>query len=154
MARNLDELILQRDPGAKLFVYAGGQHGAKTPQWQGTEWMAMRLWQRTGIEPFSVVQMSDTGDPPHDWKLYHLLVKAARRPVPEPMAVQWPGPGFKEEIPEALRQHPIYSAHLEHGADALVLHPPEPFENGVERPAWTEHAPGTWCRRWWRPRES
>jgi hypothetical protein len=142
MVRNLSVAILQRDPDAKLFIYAGGQHGAKTPQWQGMEWMAMRLWQRTGIEPFSVMQMSDAGDPPHDWKLYHLLVKEAGRRIQEPMALQWSGPSFNVEAPAALREHPICSYHLEHGVDAIVLHPPEPFENGVERPAWLKPADG------------
>jgi hypothetical protein len=137
MARNIDEAILQRDPGAKVFIYAGGMHGAKRPQWGGNVWMALRLWRRTGIEPFSVFQMSDAGDPAYDWPLYHLLVKSGGRRFPEAQAVRWPT-GFSEEIPEALRQHPVYSHLIEHGVDAIVLHPPEPLETAAERPAWLQ----------------
>jgi hypothetical protein len=104
MAERKYEAILQRDPAAKVFIYAGGMHGAKRP---------------------------------HDWPLYGLLVKCGRRQFPEAQAVQWPA-GFGEELPEALREHPVYSPLIEHGVDAIVLHPPEPFETAAERPGWLE----------------
>jgi hypothetical protein len=137
MARHIDELILQRNPGAKLLVWVGGDHACKVP-WFSKEWMALRLWRRTGIEPFSIFQLSDSGELGNDDGIYRLLMKFRGHPPAEPMAVRLPAAGYGQAFPEALRQHPIYAEMIGHGMDAAILHSPAPFETATERPSWLQ----------------
>src|SRR5262249_35863660 len=60
-ARNLKKLIFDKDPRARVVVFAGYSHIRKVPQVSAsgkekveTKWMAARFKERTGIEPLSV----------------------------------------------------------------------------------------------------
>jgi hypothetical protein len=136
MARNIDELILQRNPVEKLFVWVGGDHGCKYP-WFGVERMGLCLWRRMGIEPFSIYQFSDSGAMGNDDSLYRMLVKFRGGAAQEPRAVRLPSDGYGR-LAESLKTHPIYSHMVARGIDAAVLHPPAPFETETERPAWLQ----------------
>jgi hypothetical protein len=139
MARNIDEQILHRDPGAKILIWVGMGHACKQPlevNGKMEPFMALRLWQRTGIEPFTIYQLTDSGDPALDDRLYRLVAKSAGRSFQEPKAVRLPLASFSEKIPETLRHHPLYAGMVEGGLDAVILHPPDPWETAAGRPAW------------------
>jgi hypothetical protein len=139
MARNIDEQILRRDPKAKVLVWVGMGHACKQPvELNGKKeaFMALRLWQRTGIEPFSIYQLSDSGDLAYDDRLYRLLAKSGGRPIRDPNAVRLPIASFSGKISDELRRHPVYFWLVDAGVDAVIVHPPDPFETATERPAW------------------
>ncbi len=55
MARNIQQRILERDPAAKIVIWVGMGHIAKKPldvQGKSIEFMALRFWKRTGINPY------------------------------------------------------------------------------------------------------
>src|SRR5207248_362179 len=111
MARTIDEEILRRDPHARVLVWVGMGHACKLPlDVNGTPraMMARCLWQRTGIEPFCIYQLSDSGDPDMDEGLYRLVVKEAGRPIRDPVGARLPVDGYRRPIPAALRGHPVY----------------------------------------------
>lgn len=52
--------ILDENPNARLFIYAGGSHGLKVPDGVGNEWMGMRLAKLAGIDPLVIEQSVGT----------------------------------------------------------------------------------------------
>jgi len=58
-ARNLAAFAAAH-PKAKLLVHVGYSHAAEVPQ-QGDKWMALRLKQKTGIDPLTISQISCRG---------------------------------------------------------------------------------------------
>jgi hypothetical protein len=60
-ANNLISEIFSKDKKAKVVIWVGYAHAYKrqlgaSPK---SRWMAARLWQKTGIEPFSIEQLSE-----------------------------------------------------------------------------------------------
>lgn len=51
---------LDANPNARVFIYLGGGHGSKIPLHDGTEMMALRLKNMTGIDPFVIDQIIGT----------------------------------------------------------------------------------------------
>jgi hypothetical protein len=51
---------LRDHPGAKLLVHVGYSHAAEVPR-AGAKWMAMRLKEKTGIDPLTISQTSCRG---------------------------------------------------------------------------------------------
>ena len=51
---------LREAPGGRLFVHCGFAHSFKRAIGPGDDerWMACRLWEKTGVEPFTVWQLS------------------------------------------------------------------------------------------------
>ncbi|MFL5338618.1 MAG: hypothetical protein ACJ8F7_00490 [Gemmataceae bacterium] len=140
MARHLQG-ILKSDSKAKVFVWVGFSHALKTPQGpRNTTWMAARFWKETGIEPFSIYQMSDASDPALADPIYRLMVMAAGREVKAPMATRLPVESFGTAMPAEVLQHPVYSLLAKLGADAVVLHPRKTATSAAKRPAWLRPA--------------
>lgn len=136
MARNVEDRILKPDPKAKVLVWVGMGHIAKKPMEAGgkpVEFFALRLWKRTGIEPYCINQVSDSGDAATDRSVYRLLAKTGIHKIRRPAAFT-----RDEQRPSAPRgnDHPIYGLCQEVGLDAMVIHPPAPFERGAQRPQW------------------
>ena len=48
-------------PGEKLIVHVGYTHATETPRPDGTQWMAMRLRAKTGIDPLTISQTTCRG---------------------------------------------------------------------------------------------
>lgn len=62
-AINLMQRVLQRDPSAKVFVYAGFDHVLERPDRAGNVWMAQRLRELTGIDPLTIDQTPQAAFP-------------------------------------------------------------------------------------------
>jgi hypothetical protein len=138
MARHLAE-ILKGDPKAKVFVWVGFSHALKVPQGtRKTEWMAARFWKESGVEPFSIYQMSDAGDPVFDDPIYRLAVIAAERDLKKPMAFRLPAASLAGGLPAEVTNHPLYSLQARLGVDAVVLHPRKSATSPTKRPAWLQ----------------
>jgi hypothetical protein len=65
-AENVKKNILDKDPGAKIFVHCGMGHASKhegknPPGEKGEPWIAMArwFWQISGIEPYTIDEQSD-----------------------------------------------------------------------------------------------
>lgn len=52
---------LRDHPGAKLLVHVGYSHAAEVPRANGAKWMAMRLKEKTGIDPLTISQTTCRG---------------------------------------------------------------------------------------------
>ena len=134
MAENIQNRILKNDPSAKIVVWVGMGHIAKRPLDVGgksVEFMALRFFKRTGIDPYCVNQVSDSGEAETDRRVYRLLMRPrqTRRPVLylRPQTI----------TPEDRRKAPsLYGIFEGMGVDALVLHPLDPVETGAAKPAW------------------
>ncbi len=53
--------FLRDHPGTKLLMHVGYSHAAEVPRGDGSRWMAVRLKQKTGIDPLTVSQISCRG---------------------------------------------------------------------------------------------
>jgi hypothetical protein len=135
MARHIQEEILQKDPSAKMLIWVGMGHACKA-EVDGEAFMARRLWKLTGIEPYTIYQLSDGNDPKHDSSIYRWLVITAGRSVVLPQAVCLPAGVSFTSAPDRLKRHPIYSRMMKMGVDAVILHPASPVETARARPAW------------------
>jgi len=79
-ARNLEKRILQKDPKARVFVYAGYSHITEdtrmTKDGRDASWMAARLKRDTGIDPLTIDQTgaAEHSDPKYENPEYVRLV--------------------------------------------------------------------------------
>ncbi len=60
MARNLAAYMASH-PGARLLVHVGYSHASERPQANGSRWMALRLKEKTGIDPLTISQTTCRG---------------------------------------------------------------------------------------------
>ncbi len=98
-------------PNAKMVVHAGHGHIFKHEVRNVGRYMAARLWQKTGIEPFTIWQFSN--ELPND--VYRNLVRQVG-PITEPVLLIPPPPQLAEALfPESTVQPAV---------DAIVVHPP------------------------------
>ncbi len=130
-ARNLKERIFDKDPRARVVVFAGYSHIRKVPQALGggekkmtLKWMAARFKERTGIEPLSVEQtmMMEHTEPRHERPAYRLA--AEKKMVGDRPVVLFDAKAGRYFVPGNFR-----------GAfDVVVFHPRDAQRGG--RPAW------------------
>jgi hypothetical protein len=141
-ATRLAELF-QQDANAKLLVHAGHSHVLKHKAANGQRWLASLLWEKTGIEPFTIWQWSSK----HDGHDYETIVKALKgRGVSfEEPVLLWPPPA----LDCGLRDSPYGLASVY----AIVLHPPDdsvaPAKRTVLFPEGMKRVAGRWTAPTW-----
>jgi hypothetical protein len=102
--------LFQGNPQTKLFVHAGHAHVLKHTTPQGQRWLASLLWEKTGIEPFTIWQWSAM----HDAHEYRAIAERLQdqRDFDEPVLLMPPPSadvGFRN-LPRV---------------DAILVHPPD-----------------------------
>ncbi len=132
-ARNLVERVFAKNPKAKVVVWAGYGHIYKAHD----EWkeMAQRVWEKTGIEPFSLFQESDSLDPHMtESPLYKSLILDNPHPPDHPVVVR-----ARKGLYPALDALGVIERTKAGTAfvDGFILHPPfRESAPGSLRPAW------------------
>ncbi|HWQ88152.1 hypothetical protein [Brevundimonas sp.] len=120
-AENLIANVLARNPDARIFVYCGYSHAMESPTDHG-EWFASRLKRKTGIDPLTIEQASNTPDlRPEDDEAHVAAVLAAFAPT-EPVIVRRPD--------GTVVGMPMYEGQM----DLSVFHPRLDPVRG--RPGW------------------
>ncbi len=119
-AQNLVNEVFAKRPEAKLFIWVGHGHGAKRPQgpdaWD--RWMAARLWEKTRIEPLSIVQTSESFQASGAVFRAVSPVIADERPVFVDIAAAW------ERLPGEYRAILRASPDVDlPDVDGVVVHP-------------------------------
>lgn len=94
----------------KMLVHAGSAHVLKHETEAGDRWLASRLWEKTGVEPFTIWQWSEL----HDAHEYRVVaeVLAASGEFDEPVLLL-PPPSSDSGLRDVPR------------VDAIVVHPPD-----------------------------
>lgn len=122
-------------PDVKIVVHAGHGHVFKHEVSNVGRYMAARLWSKTGVEPFTIWQLSN--ESPNE--VYRGLVRRLG-PIAEPVVLAPP----PRDVSEAL--FPESSVHP--AVDALVVHPPrigrEPTDRRGTFAAQATRAAGVW----------
>lgn len=134
--------IIAANPGCKLVIHAGYAHTFKQPvpsTGVNSRWMAARLWEKTGIEPYCIYQAHEEYDSPD----YPRLVELAGA-TDEP----------KMLIPPPLRlSDPQFAGIPAGGIDALVVHPLSNGQPPAERkpafPSGMTQITGRWLESDW-----
>lgn len=120
-AENLITNILRPHPGARVLVYCGYSHAMESPTDHG-EWFASRLKRKTGIDPLTIEQASNTPDlRPEDDEAHVAAVQAALAPE-EPVIVR--------RADGSVVGMPLYEGQM----DLSVFHPRLAPVRG--RPGW------------------
>lgn len=127
-------------PDSRMVVHAGHGHVFKHEVRNVGRYMAARLWKKTGVEPFTIWQLSN--ELPGD--VYRRLIRQVG-PIAKPvMLVPLP-----REVSEAL--FPESTAHP--AVDAVVLHPPRLGKEPTDRHgAFSDQlvrVPGAWLGDQW-----
>ena len=109
-AANRLATVFRHDPTARMLVHAGHAHVLKHETPTGQRWLASLLWERSGIEPFTIWQWSAL----RDAKEYRVVAEAIAGlgELHEPVFL-WPPPGAESglnDIPQV---------------DAILVHPPD-----------------------------
>lgn len=120
-AENLIANVLTRNPDARIFVYCGYSHAMEAPTDHG-EWFASRLKRKTGVDPLTVEQASNTPDlRPEDDEAHVAAVLTAFAPT-EPVIVR--------RADGSVVGMPLYEGQM----DLAVFHPRLDPVRG--RPGW------------------
>ena len=134
-ATKILEKILD-DAENKLLVHAGHAHVFKEETELGQRWLAARLWERTGIEPFTIWQWSSM----HDSHEYRAIANAIRSRGQ-----------FTE--PVVLLPPPVTDDGRVPAVDAIVVHPDDLSAAPSKRtPLFSaDHQPvmGKWLTKRW-----
>ena len=130
--------VVNGQPGARLLVHAGHAHVLKRPTETGQRWLASLLWEKTGVEPFTIWQWSDL----HNAREFRALL---------PLLQARPG-GFTE--PVLLMPPPAeIPGGLIPDVDAILVHPPDhstaPAQRTVLFPAAMRQISGRWLTKKW-----
>ena len=135
--------LLQKQSQAKLVVHAGHAHVLKHPTDIKQRWLASLLWEKTGIEPFTVWQWS-RGHGAEDYEKIIDELKIQGVSLSEPVFLM-PPPAFDS----GLRDSPYRSAPV----DAIVIHPPDqsvaPNQRTVLFPNAMQRLVGRWNASTW-----
>jgi hypothetical protein len=141
-AKGLAELF-QNDGETKLLVHAGHSHVLKYETDDGRRWLASLLWEKTGIEPFTIWQWSSKHGAGDYEKIVGVL-KARGVSFDEPVLLM-PPPAFNC----GLQDSPYRLASV----DAIVLHPPDdsvaPAKRTVLFPDTMQQLSGRWTAHEW-----
>ncbi len=99
-ANNLIERAIEKYPNEKILIHVGFSHGKELPDHAGNVWMAMRIKEKTGIDPLTISQTAcEAGAIDQGMTRLKVLKKPS-------------------------------SLHTYEGYDMLVMHPPVIYENG------------------------
>jgi len=130
-------------PDVRMVVHAGYSHVLKFKTDNGERWLAARLWEQTGIEPFTIWQWSAMHDAADYDRLVH-IVKEKGVSMKEPLLLM-PPPGGDC----GLQDSPYGLAKV----DAIVLHPPDrsvaPSDRTVLFPDRMQQIDGHWTGEDW-----
>jgi len=131
--------IIAANPGCKMLIHVGFAHAFKQPVPGIGKWMAARLWEKTGIEPYCIYQANDEYDSPN----YPRLAELAGA-TDEP----------KMLIPPPFRLTDPQFADIPAGAiDALVIHPLSKGKSPAARkpvfPSDMTQISGRWLESGW-----
>jgi hypothetical protein len=130
--------VVNGQPGARLLVHAGHAHVLKRPTETGQRWLASILWEKTGLEPFTIWQWSDL----HDAREYRALLPLLQQRLgdfAEPILLMPPPAGIPGgQIPDV---------------DAILVHPPDhstaPADRTVLFPGTMHQVSGHWITAKW-----
>jgi hypothetical protein len=127
-------------PDTRIVVHAGHGHIFKHEVRNVGRYMASRLWEKTGIEPFTIWQLSDqlAND------VYRRLIQQIG-PITEPVMLVPP----PRHVTEAL----FPESSVQPAVDAIVIHPSRLGQEPTDRRgAFTDgmtRVPGTWLGKQW-----
>lgn len=130
--------LVKDNAESRLVVHAGHAHVLKHETEFGQRWLASLLWEKTGIEPFTIWQWSDL----HDAHEYHVVAEALAEL------------GDFEE-PVLLMPPPTKASGLSNvpRVDAILVHPPDqsvaPDARTVLFPDSMQRVFGKWQTRQW-----
>ncbi len=130
--------IIGSQPDSKVLIHAGYAHIFKTPHKDGQRWMAARLWELTGIEPYCIYQSTEAVDS-HN---FHQLVSDLEVVT---------GPKILSPLPSGFTDRQL--AGIPDGAiDALVVHPlckqKPPHDRTPVFPERMNSIEGNWNHTW------
>lgn len=135
--------VFQDSAETKMLVHAGHSHVLKYETEYGRRWLASLLWEKTGVEPFTIWQWSRKHDA-HDYERIVNALKARGFSLDEPVLLM-PPPAFDcglEDSPYCLAS-----------VDAIVLHPPDqsvaPAKRTVLFPDAVQRLAGRWMANQW-----
>jgi hypothetical protein len=127
-------------PGIRMVVHAGHGHVFKHEVRNVGRYMAARLWEKTGVEPFTIWQLSN--ELPND--VYRPLIRQIG-PITEPLMLVPP----PRHVAEAL----FPESSVQPAVDAIVIHPPRLGQEPADRRgAFTDRmtrVPGVWLGNQW-----
>ena len=101
--------IIAANPDCKIVIHAGFSHVFKQPVPNSGKWMAARLWEKTGIEPYCIYQGYEDYDSPN----YSRMVELAGA-TDEPKLLMPPPSGLTD---------PQFADIPAGAVDAIVIHP-------------------------------
>ena len=123
-----------------MVVHAGHAHVFKHEVRNVGRWMAARLWKMTGVEPFTIWQLSN--QLPND--VYGPLIRQIG-PITEPVMLVPPPRHVSEALFPESTVHPA--------VDAVVIHPPrigrEPTDRRGAFADQMTRVPGVWLGNRW-----
>jgi len=141
-AAKLAELF-QYNAEMKLLVHAGYSHVLKHATASGQRWLASLLWEKTGIEPFTIWQWS-SGSEAHDYEKVVGALKARGVSIDESVLLMPP-----PDIDSGLQDSPYGLGNV----DAIVVHPPDesvaPAKRTVLFPDAMQRVDGRWTGKEW-----
>ena len=141
-AARLAELF-QNGAETKLLVHAGYSHVIKHETKSGQRWLASLLWEKTGIEPFTIWQWSSASDA-HDYEKVVSVLKARGERMGEPVLLMPP-----PALDSGLQDSPYGLGNV----DAIVVHPPDesvaPAKRTVLFPDSMQRLSGRWTASQW-----
>ncbi len=138
-AATLAERFASR-PDIRMVVHAGHGHIFKHEVRNVGRYMAARLWEKTGVEPFTIWQLSN--ELPND--VYRPLIRRIG-PIAEPVMLVTP----PRHVTEAL----FPESSVQPAVDAIVIHPPRLGQEPTDRRgAFTDQMTrvrGVWLGNQW-----
>ena len=130
--------LLNGDPHLRLVVHAGHAHVFKHETEMGQRWLASILWEKTGIEPFTIWQWSAMYDG-HEYRVVADAI-AELGDFDEPVVLMPP-----PNTDSGLRNVPR--------VDAILVHPPDqsvaPSDRTVLFSDSMQRISGRWLTRQW-----
>ena len=130
--------LFKNDLQTRLIVHAGLAHVLKHETDMGQRWLASRLWDKTGIEPFTIWQWSAM----HDGHEYRVVADAVDElgDFDEPVLLM-PPPNTDCGLRDVPR------------VDAILVHPPDqsvaPAKRTVLFPKEMQRISGQWLTKQW-----
>jgi hypothetical protein len=138
-AATLAERFASR-PDMRMVVHAGHGHVFKHEVRNVGRYMAARLWEKTGVEPFTIWHLSN--ELPID--VYRTLIRQIG-PITEPVILAPP----PRHVTEAL----FPESSVQPAVNAVVIHPPRLGQEPTDRRgAFTDQmtrVPGVWLGKQW-----
>lgn len=140
--------LFQNDAKTRLVVHAGHAHVLKYKTKIGQRWLASLLWEKTGIEPFTIWQWSRL----HEARDYDKIageLKSRRLLANEPVLLMPPPAGTFGIEDSPYNQFADGTA----GVDAIVVHPPDQSAAPAGRtalfPETMHRVSGKWTAKQW-----